>query len=58
MASLNRVMILGNLGQDPELKYTASQTPVVTMSVATTDYRMVDGQRQDQTEWHRVVVWG
>lgn len=58
MASLNRVLILGNLGQDPELKYTASQTPVVTLNVATTDYRMVDGQRQDQTEWHRVIVWG
>ncbi len=58
MSSLNKVMVMGNLGQDPELRYTASQTAVVTLSVATTDYRMVDGQRQDQTEWHRVVVWG
>ncbi len=56
--SLNRVFIMGNLGQDPELRYTQSQTPVVTMSVATTDVRMVEGQRQEQTEWHRVVVWG
>lgn len=58
MASLNRVIVMGNLGQDPELRYTASQTPVVTLNVATTDYRSVDGQRQEQTEWHRVVVWG
>jgi single-strand DNA-binding protein len=56
--SLNRVFIMGNLGQDPELRYTPSQTPVVTMSVATTDVRSVDGQKQEQTEWHRVVVWG
>ena len=56
--SLNRVMIIGNLGQDPELRYTANQTPVATFSVATTDYRTgADGQRQETTEWHRVVVW-
>lgn len=56
--SLNRVMIIGNLGQDPELRYTTNQTPVATFSVATTDYRNTpDGQRQEITEWHRVVVW-
>lgn len=59
MASLNRVVILGNLGQDPELRYTQSQTPVCTLSVATTEYRPgPDGQRQELTEWHRIVVWG
>jgi len=58
MASLNRVLILGNLGRDPELRYTQNQTAVVTLNVATTDFRLVEGQRQDQTEWHRVVVWG
>ena len=58
MASMNRVVIMGNLGQDPELRYTQSQTPVCTLSVATTDHRTgADGQRQEQTEWHRVVVW-
>lgn len=58
MASFNRVVIMGNLGQDPELRYTQSQTPVCTLSVATTDYRTgQDGQRQEFTEWHRVVVW-
>ena len=56
--SLNRVMIIGNLGQDPELRYTANQTPVATFSIATTEYRNTpDGQRQELTEWHRVVVW-
>lgn len=56
--SLNRVMIIGNLGQDPELRYTPNQTPVATFSVATTEYRSgADGQRQEVTEWHRVVVW-
>lgn len=56
--SLNRVMIIGNLGQDPELRYTSNQTPVATFSVATTDYRnSPDGQRQEITEWHRIVVW-
>ena len=59
MASLNRVIILGNLGQDPELRYTQSQMPVATLSVATTDVRTAaDGQKQEFTEWHRVVVWG
>lgn len=56
--SLNRVMIIGNLGQDPELRYTPNQSAVATFSVATTDYRSsADGQRQEVTEWHRVVVW-
>ena len=49
--SLNRVMIIGNLGQDPELRYTPNQTAVATFSVATTDYRTTpDGQRQEMTE--------
>ena len=56
--SLNRVMIIGNLGKDPELRYTANQTAVATFNLATTDYRTgADGQRQEITEWHRVVVW-
>jgi single-strand DNA-binding protein len=55
---LNRVMIIGNLGQDPELRYTPNQVAVATFSVATTEHRTAaDGQRQDITEWHRVVVW-
>lgn len=58
MASFNRVVIMGNLGQDPEIRYTQNQVPVCTLNVATTDYRTTaDGQKQEQTEWHRVVVW-
>lgn len=57
MASVNKVLIMGNLGQDPELRYTQSQTAVVTLNVATTDTWTKDGQRQEQTEWHRVIVW-
>jgi single-strand DNA-binding protein len=58
MASVNKVMILGNLGQDPEVRYTASGMAVCTMNVATTDVRTDKaGQRQENTEWHRVIVW-
>ena len=57
MASLNRVLIMGNLGQDPELRYTQNQTPVVTLNIATTESWNRDGQKQEQTEWHRVIVW-
>jgi single-strand DNA-binding protein len=59
MASFNRAIIIGNLGQDPELRHTQSQTAVCTLNIATTDYRTsTDGQKQEFTEWHRVVVWG
>ena len=59
MASVNKAFIMGRLGQDPELRYTQSQMPVTTLNVATSDFKMgKDGSRQEQTEWHRVVVWG
>ena len=48
---------MGNLGTDPELRYTQSQSPVVTLSVATTENWVKDGQRQENTEWHRIIVW-
>jgi single-strand DNA-binding protein len=58
MASVNKAIILGNLGQDPELRYTPSGTPVVTLNVATTDVRNdPNNGRQERTEWHRIVVW-
>lgn len=58
MASVNRVIILGNLGQDPELRYTPSGAAVCNLNVATTDIRSdKDGQKQESTEWHRIVVW-
>lgn len=59
MASYNRVQLIGNLGQDPELRYTQSQTPLTNISIATTDFRnAADGSKQSITEWHRVVIWG
>jgi len=55
--SLNKVMILGNLGQDPEIRYTPAGMPIVNFSVATDEaYVDKDGKRQERTEWHRVVV--
>lgn len=59
MASVNRVMLIGNLGADPELRYTPNQTAVASLSVATKEVRNDrDGNRQEFTEWHRIVVWG
>lgn len=57
--SVNRVMILGRLGQDPELKYTPSGTAVCNFSLATSEnWTDRNGQKQERTEWHRIVVWG
>lgn len=54
----NLVILIGNLGSDPELKYTQSGTPVATLSIATTERRKgQDGQVQEFTEWHRVICW-
>jgi single-strand DNA-binding protein len=59
MAGVNKVILIGNLGKDPELRYTPSGQPVASFSVATTE-RWTDknGQKQDRTEWHNIVVWG
>lgn len=58
MASLNKAMIMGRLGQDPELRYTPNQNAVTTLNIATSEFRTnKDGQKQESTEWHRVVVW-
>lgn len=58
MTSLNKVMIMGRLGQDPEMRYTQNQIAVCTLNVATSEFRTgSDGQRSESTEWHRVVVW-
>ncbi len=60
MASLNKVLILGNLGSDPELKMTAGGQAVAHFNVATSEswFDKAQGQRQERTEWHRIVVWG
>ena len=59
MAGINKVLLIGNLGKDPELRYTPGGQPVATFPLATTE-RWADksGQRQERTEWHNIVVWG
>lgn len=57
--SVNKVILLGRLGQDPELKYTPGGTAVCNFSLATTEsWTDKGGAKQEKTEWHRVVVWG
>jgi single-strand DNA-binding protein len=59
MASVNRVILVGNLGRDPELRYTAGGQPVASFSVATNErWNDREGKTQERTEWHRIVVWG
>ena len=58
MAGLNKVILVGNLGADPEMRYTASGTAVAKFSLATSrKFTGKDGQRQEKTEWHRIVAW-
>lgn len=58
--SVNKVIVLGRLGQDPEVRSTASGTQVVNISVATTEIGKADdqGRRQELTEWHRITIFG
>ena len=57
--SLNKVLLIGNLGRDPELKATPSGQSVARFSVATTEtWKNQQGEKQSKTEWHNVVVWG
>lgn len=59
MRGMNRVMLIGHLGQDPELRYTKKGTPVTNLNIATNhSFKDESGTLQEQTEWHRVVVWG
>jgi single-strand DNA-binding protein len=59
MAGVNKVILIGNLGKDPELRYTPGGQPVASFSLATTErWSDKNGQRQDRTEWHNIVVWG
>lgn len=55
---VNKVILIGNLGADPEIRYTQSGAAVATFRIATTErFKGKDGQMQDQTEWHRIVAW-
>jgi single-strand DNA-binding protein len=57
--SVNKVILVGRLGQNPEVRYTPSGAAVANFSVATNESWMdKSGQKQERTEWHRVVVWG
>lgn len=56
---LNKVMVIGHLGRDPEMRYTPSGRPVTTFTVATTRaWHSSDGERHEETEWFNVVAWG
>lgn len=57
--SVNKVLLIGRLGQDPELRYTAGGSAVCNFSLATSEnWQDKNGQKQERTEWHRVVIWG
>jgi len=56
---LNKAMLIGNLGQDPELRYTQGGKAVLNMRLATSEsYQDPDGNRKERTDWHSVVLWG
>ena len=57
--AVNKVMLIGNLGRDPEIRYTTSGQAVANFTLATTEkYTNKSGERQEDTEWHRIVAWG
>lgn len=59
MAGVNKVILVGNLGKDPEVRYTVNGTPVANFSIATSD-NWTDkntGEKRENTEWHKIVVW-
>jgi single-strand DNA-binding protein len=59
MGSVNKVILVGNLGRDAEVRFTPGGQAVATLNLATTEqWNDREGQRQEKTEWHRVVLWG
>src|SRR5262245_23303800 len=59
MASVNKVILIGNLGRDPELRYTQGGQAVANFTLATNErFSTKDGDKQERTEWHRIVAWG
>lgn len=57
--SVNKVILIGNLGKDPEVRYTASGRALARFPIATSDvWNDADGNRQERTEWHNIIVWG
>ena len=58
MASLNKVMLIGNLGKDPEVRYTPSGQAVASFNLATSEkFKNKNGEWEERTEWHRVTLW-
>lgn len=58
MAGLNKILLIGFLGRDPEIRYTPSGTAVASFSIATTEnWKNRDGEKQEHTEWHQIVAW-
>jgi single-strand DNA-binding protein len=59
MGSVNKVILVGNLGRDAEVRYTPSGAAVATLNLATTEvFKDREGQRKEDTQWHRVILWG
>lgn len=59
MSGINKVILIGRLGKDPELKYTPNGKAVTNFSIATSEvWTDNQGERQEKTEWHRIVLWG
>lgn len=59
MAGVNKVILVGNLGRDPEVRYTKSGQAVASFSIATSEkWTGKDGNREERTEWHRITAWG
>jgi len=59
MAGVNKVILVGNLGADPEVRFTPGGQAVANFRIATSEsWKDKDGQKQERTEWHRIVVWG
>jgi len=57
MPSVNRIIVIGNLGKDPEMRFTPNGNPVTSFSVATNRVYTANGERQEETEWFTVVTW-
>src|SRR5215203_7070447 len=59
MGSVNKVILVGNLGRDAELRYTPAGAAVATLNLATTEvFKDREGQKKEDTQWHRVILWG
>ena len=56
--SVNKVILIGKLGKDPELRHTQNGQPVASFSLATDEYYKKDGESHKKTEWHNIIVWG